>query len=219
MVDPIQESNPFSTRYIAPGAIAYQFFEGTTLSDLATRFCETPRAWFAIVGPHGSGKSTLVESLIPEIEGRSPGLRTVRMRFTSDGMASRGLRSALPSVPKNGLAVIDGYEQLGWPALVRLFAAARKTSFAILATCHRPSRMLATLWETNVSETSERWVLTHLLSSPSCSESNIDVRATVDGLLESTEWKESRAKNHDNLRESLFDMYDWWRSTRCREER
>ena len=29
-------------------------------------------------------------------------------------------------------------------------------------------------------------------------------------LVQSEEWKMSRAKHRENLRESLFEMYDWW---------
>jgi len=37
--------------------------------------------------------------------------------------------------------------------------------------------------------------------------------ALKTALLESQAWKDSREKQKENLRESLFDMYDWWRDT------
>ena len=31
-------------------------------------------------------------------------------------------------------------------------------------------------------------------------------------LLSSKEWSDSRARHGQNIRETLFDMYDWWQS-------
>jgi hypothetical protein len=37
--------------------------------------------------------------------------------------------------------------------------------------------------------------------------------AKFNELLQSDAWKTSRDRHGSNLRESLFDMYDWWRDT------
>ncbi len=33
----------------------------------------------------------------------------------------------------------------------------------------------------------------------------------LEEMMQSPEWIRSRNKHGENLRESLFDMYDWWR--------
>ena len=59
-------SNPFSTRYIRPGAIVYQFAEGDSAAAMIDRLTACGgRA--QIIGPHGSGKSTLVATLIESL--------------------------------------------------------------------------------------------------------------------------------------------------------
>ena len=52
------KSNPFSTRFIRPGAIEYLFAPGQTADSLIDRLRHNQ--WRGqIIGPHGSGKSTL----------------------------------------------------------------------------------------------------------------------------------------------------------------
>ena len=63
-------SNPFSTRRVRPGAIAYCFPEGVDVETLLARLHEN--GWRGeIVGPHGSGKSALLATLMPAIEQRA----------------------------------------------------------------------------------------------------------------------------------------------------
>ena len=58
--------NPFSTRFVEPGAIAYRFPNADGLAALVRRLDETG-GWGQLVGPHGSGKSTLLASLLPAL--------------------------------------------------------------------------------------------------------------------------------------------------------
>ncbi len=56
------QSNPFSTRFVRPGALAYRFPPGESAATLVERLAAS--GWRGqIVGPHGSGKSTLVAAL------------------------------------------------------------------------------------------------------------------------------------------------------------
>lgn len=57
-------SNPFATRFVAPGKVPWISASESELPTLAARFQELHRR-AAIVGPHGSGKSTLLEYLVP----------------------------------------------------------------------------------------------------------------------------------------------------------
>lgn len=59
------KSNPLSTRFVAPGKLAWRDSPGQSLSELVTRFTEQLHWRAAIVGPHGSGKSTFLENFVP----------------------------------------------------------------------------------------------------------------------------------------------------------
>jgi hypothetical protein len=61
------------------------------------------------------------------------------------------------------------------------------------------------LWETQTDQQVEDHVLTQLLEGYS--------PRLKSALLSSEAWQNSRKKQRENLRESLFDMYDWWRDT------
>ena len=63
--------NPFSTRHVRPGAIGYRFPAGKSAAVLIARLEKND--WQGqIVGPHGSGKSALVATLIAEIVRDAP---------------------------------------------------------------------------------------------------------------------------------------------------
>lgn len=60
-------SNPFSTRFIRPGATTYRFPPGVSETTLAKTFFENHGGRAAIVGPHGSGKTSLLYALAPHL--------------------------------------------------------------------------------------------------------------------------------------------------------
>ena len=57
-------SNPFATRFISPVVMDYHFSEPLSAERLVGRL-KANRWNGQIVGPHGSGKSTLINSLVP----------------------------------------------------------------------------------------------------------------------------------------------------------
>lgn len=50
--------NPFSTTFIRPGAIPFLFPNDQTIQDVVRQLAATDW-WGQIIGPHGTGKSTL----------------------------------------------------------------------------------------------------------------------------------------------------------------
>ena len=202
------QTNPFSTRFIQPGAIPYQCFEGSTVSDLAERFLQLTSKRGSIVGPHGSGKSTLVESMIPILGARRPETNIHQLRFSTDQLASHSLKKSIAQWTRSSIVILDGYEQLGFWSRLMVEWAARSRSISILATAHQPLRGFETVWETSVDDSSSRWVVEQLLQQSGPSNGSNE-------LLESEDWARSRAAHGQNLRESLFDMYDWWQRS-CR---
>lgn len=104
------------------------------LADLLARW-ESMGGRAALVGPHGTGKTTLIEALRVEL-GNPPLLRLSEER--------RRLPSELPA----GTLLIDGAEQLDgrdWRKVV-------ERPGRLLVTAHRPG-LLPTLWESRSSET------------------------------------------------------------------
>ena len=195
--------NPFSTRFIQPGAISYECFDGT-VTELAERFLKLPSKRGSIIGPHGSGKSTLVASLELRFRAILPNSKIHPLRFSTDRSASRSLKSVSEWVP-GSIAILDGYEQLRfWPRFT-IERIARARSISILATAHQPIRGFETIWKTTVNESSSKWVVEQLLQQTGVPDSSKE-------LLQSEAWSRSRAKHGQNLRESLFDMYDWWQN-------
>lgn len=59
--------NPFATRFTQPGAIPYQFPPDVSLESLANKFFHQHRGRAAIVGPHGSGKTSLLYAIAPHL--------------------------------------------------------------------------------------------------------------------------------------------------------
>ncbi len=199
--------NPFSTRFIQPGAIPYQCFDGSSVSELADRFLVLPSKRGSIVGPHGSGKSTLIASIVPILGTLQAESMIHHLRFSADESAYRSLKRSIWQWTWSSIVILDGYEQLRfWPRLM-LDWFARSRSISILATAHQPLRGFDTIWETSVNELSSRWVVEQLLQTSEHS-------GVASELMQSDDWARSRAEHGQNLRESLFDMYDWWQQSR-----
>src|SRR6185295_305765 len=101
--------NPFATRFIRPGAIPFLFLDGDSADAIVERL-KANRWRGQIIGEHGSGKSTLIATLVPLIE--AAGRQAVMLKI---GTGER----TLPAIEKSLLTpatqlVVDGYEQLSW---------------------------------------------------------------------------------------------------------
>src|SRR5262245_57441084 len=154
-------SNPFSTRFVRPGAIPYRFADDLDVAALATRL-EGQGWWGQIVGPHGSGKSTLLATLLPELRRRRRTVVTVELH------ADRRRFPELAWSREPTLLAVDGYEQLGWWARRHVGKTCRRWGWGLLATGHGDLG-LPMLYRTEV---------TRALA-----------RALVEGLLTQEEWE------------------------------
>ena len=126
-------TNPFATRWTRPGAIPFDFGGRCSIDNFVRRL--TANDWRgAIVGPHGSGKSTLVRTLMPALEAAG----RVAVLFTlHDGQ--RCLPVSLRQLDRhseNLVVVIDGYEQLGRLPRWRLIGHCRRREYGLLVTAH-----------------------------------------------------------------------------------
>jgi energy-coupling factor transporter ATP-binding protein EcfA2 len=161
---PSRHSNPFATCWTRPGAIAFQFANGENAETLIDRLAH--HEWQgAIVGPHGSGKTTLLNSLAPLLV-----------------HADRPVR------------VVDGYEQLGWPARARLRLCRRASKAGLLVTSHRRT-ILPTVIELSPGLELTQQIVAQLSAQIPTPVTSADVAA-------------SYARHGSNVREILFDLYD-----------
>jgi len=135
------EHNVFSTKFWTPGAIPFRFAD-------ETESCESLIAAFErhgggqIVGPHGSGKSTLIESL------KKVFLRNeydVRHAMLNDRNRRLAQEFSLEPLRDPGVRIVDGYEQL---ALWQRWRLRLKFPGRFLIVTHRPVARLPILYRT-----------------------------------------------------------------------
>ena len=121
----IHRPNPFATRYVASARLVPRDEQGGIL-DLALLVARLDALGGsgAIVGPHGTGKSTILSHLGDSIAAGKRPVGRVRLRSRRDiPTAVRSVRDA----SRGGLVCIDSWELLGFAsrAVVRGLATAR----------------------------------------------------------------------------------------------
>lgn len=183
--------NPFSTRYVCPGAVPYFFHAGKSTDALLLTLQENGW-WGEITGDHGTGKSSLLADLIPAMREEGRGVVHVSLH---DG------ESRIPATdpsrsewsPSTQI-IVDGYEQLSWWSRTGLAKQCRRTGCGLLVTAHQSVGLPS---------------LAHL--TPTLG----DVLAVVEHLVPDSQDRPSRAEvadrfaaNDGNVRETLFDLYD-----------
>ena len=147
----------------------------------------------AIVGPHGRGKTTLLEDLAPRLEALGFRIRSV-MLHTGDRRLRREHREALlQGMSPRDLLCVDGAEQLGRIAWLALLARSQRAG-GLLITSHRPG-LLPTLVECETNPELLREIVRELLGRD------------AEGS------KELFARHEGNIREALREMYDQWALT------
>lgn len=187
---PQVRDNPFSTRYVRPGAITYLFPQGTD-ADSLLRDLEQLQWSAVVVGPHGSGKSTLLATLISAIE--RTGKQVIHYEL-HDGQRQ------LPTIPPppvdfaERVIVVDGYEQLSWCNRKRLEWRCQQKGWGLLVTSHAEGR-LPILFRTSVDDSLAQQIVRSVLSPDDATIHEADVR-------------EALVSNGGNLREALFALYD-----------
>lgn len=196
-----ESTNPFATRCFQPGALDYEFFGKQQWSTFAN-LCRNQRGCSLIVGPHGSGKSTLLLTLAQELLTLDPDIRIESLFLHNDGNSTDQFLRSYSNWRKSDIVLLDGFEQLSIIRRMQVITSARWNSLPVIATSHRSFLGCPVLWRTSVDATTERWVISKLLEGrPS---------GVLSQALSSEDWRVSRERHQQNLRESLFDMYDWW---------
>jgi hypothetical protein len=186
----VQGHNPFSTRYVRPGAIAFRFPPDCGIGLLVDRL-RSNDWWGQIVGPHGSGKSSLLAALTPALS--DSGRRVVRLTL-HDGQRRLGAAwHRCETLDTESQVVVDGYEQLSAWSKRGLKRHCRRRGAGLLVTSHDDVGLPLLFTANPDLEMAQRVVAGLLLPGDRTIDCNDVVRA----------WQ----ARGGNLREALFDLY------------
>lgn len=191
----LDRPNPFSTRFIRPGAVPYLPGSGPTPEDLVARLAAA--GWRGqIVGPHGSGKSTLLAALAAPLAAAGRRMFTLRLHNGSRRLPAGWPRRAGES--SANLIAVDGYEQLGWASRCALRWQCTRHGWGLLVTAHAAAG-LPTLIEMRPTTAGVLEVVEHLLAGETTRIAPQIVAACFDAA-------------EGDVRETLFALYDHWES-------
>jgi len=189
--------NPFSASRVRPGAVPFVFPAGVSRADLLERLRRNGW-WGQIVGPHGSGKSALLAALLPALRGVGKEPLLIELR---DGQRKLPLDLQRVDVIRGKtLVVVDGYEQLSLWSRWRLKRFCCKNDLGLLVTSHRPAG-LPEVYQTHTSLELAREVVERLLGDRQWSVAPERLAAAFH-------------RHQGNLRELLFELYDWFEQDR-----
>jgi energy-coupling factor transporter ATP-binding protein EcfA2 len=195
-----RHSNPFSTRFVRPGAIAFLFEEGCSAEALVERL-QANRWLGEIIGPHGTGKSTLLEALKPALE--EAGKRVVHLKLTA-GRPKLSAEELLGGRwDRQTLVIVDGYEQLRFLSRCALGVRRKLAGAGMLITAHR-SAGFPLLYETRGSELLAQRLVEQLTQGN-------------DELLTRDDVVVAMQASRGNVRDALFRLYDLYESRKVEQ--
>jgi hypothetical protein len=151
-----------------------------------------------IIGPHGSGKSSLVASLIPAIEQAGRHAVLVELHDRQRRLPIDGALQA--ELGEGAVLIVDGYEQLSLLSRLRLRRLRRGKRVGLVVTAHA-SVGLPTLHRTFSNLESARAIISQLLRDHPTRFTPAEIESAF-------------VRHGGNLRECLFDLYDLYEARR-----
>jgi len=180
--------NPFRTERLLE--LSYRF-EGTTWDELLCR-CERLGYRAAIVGPHGSGKTTLIEGLAVQLRSKGYGVEFVRLDEEEPSFTPGVVSMLAARLGSNDILLFDGAEQLN-PLAWTCFRLRMRRLAGLIVTTHEPGR-LPTLWKCRTSPALLAEIASELLEA-----NPEELRCRARDLF---------SKHEGNLRDALWEWYD-----------
>lgn len=194
-----QPTNPFATRNVRPAVISYRFDRSDIdLERLALKFLSESAAASLIIGPHGTGKSTLLQLLIQRLASEFPAIESTVLR---NDQPPRGCTRWALRQPVGTLLIVDGMEQLSPLRRLIFRLACRLRKQRCLATAHAALPGFRELYRTAATiELAKRLASELLVAEPTrIAPANDFIDQIWDDL-------------DGNLRDLWFAMYDWYQS-------
>lgn len=228
--------NPFSSRFIRPDANEFLFVGDATVDGDQSKGDQiralvgqiTATNFSLVVGDHGTGKSTLLATLLPELQGHysrvakvllhAPGRRDVDHSLDGSGLTAssesggagvyarlrnvctcwNSISAVTKDLPPGSLLVVDGLEQLDVLSRQRLLIHARRRKLSILATSHLAVRGFRVVYRSSVSAELVTRLTDRLLAG---------APAGVDAAVR-RELQSGRLDSVSNVRDLWFELYD-----------
>ena len=187
----IPKKNPFSSCFMNPEGQSRIFLP---VEKIGKRW-QTQKWWGELVGPHGTGKTTLLHALLRWAEAQG-----IQFRIYTLHDGQRRLPQGWASGTMPDVYVIDGAEQLSWLSRTRLVRHCRRQGCGLLITTHA-SLGLPELYTTLPADAAT-------------------LRRVVEAIagtehVPNPEIAQQLVKQHQgNLRLMLFDLYDQWEAQR-----
>ena len=212
-------SNPFSTRFVAPGQLNFVGLDDQALDDLAEKLIQQ-NGNGQIIGPHGTGKTTLTFELqkrIDRLNDKNTNYRFVRKtigprRTIRTGKRVAGLNDGDEQVfrqtqtPRSKtILVLDGIELLSWLQRLALIKTCLRKQIGLLVTSHRSIWGLPVLASTQ-PDRSQLEAIVHQLTR------DCDFQISADRL------EELYTNNNGNIREALMSCYDEFEASRAKTD-
>jgi ABC-type lipoprotein export system ATPase subunit len=187
-----RSANPFTTQRIRPGSIEFVFRDGESIDAVLARLAQQD-GYGQIVGPHGTGKSTLLSMIQQRLTESGQALHSIRLTSQDRRLSILSL-CQLASTTQ---VTIDGFEQLSTlnRRLVRFVFKWR--GIGLLVTTHSDAKLPMVYDTTDSAERCEA-VVKRLLPSDSQHQ------------LSAGELQSLVQEQDGNVREVLFALYDWY---------
>ena len=194
-------TNPFTAKSLRPGTIAFVFEDGKSIEWVADRL-DLYTGSGQIVGPHGTGKSTLLSELTSRFQSNNVPLRVARLTRVQRKLPWSLLE--LMRLTQGTQIIVDGFEQVScWRrCAVRWIAAWRKSG--LLVTTHGSLAGFPILYDTSGSSAHAPTVVKQLLSRQE------PVRDVPIDVI-----RQAVVEHRGNIREALFSLYDWFEEHRA----
>lgn len=194
------DDNPFASCHIRPGAIPFLFVGDESVAGLVARLRDS--GWRGeVIGPHGAGKSSLVQTLLPALRdaGRQP--RLIQLHAGQRRLPCSWRE--LAALPATTVIVVDGYEQLSRWWRFRLGRLCARRGYGLVVTSHTPMG-LPTLYPFRPNRAAAHAVVEWLLRD----------RHGPAHAITATDVDDAFDASGGNIRETLFRLYDVYEQRR-----
>jgi len=185
-----RRSNPFATRHTRPGAVPPLDPAGAPLDVGVVLVALERHRRVAIVGPHGTGKSTLLAALADTLAADRRPAEVVRLRRRKDALLLLG---AVGRGAADATLLVDGWERLGRPMTLIITAIARLRGRRMVVTTHRANGMPVAVRTAGTLR-----LLTAIVAR----------LPDHDALITGDDLSDAFARHGENLRDALGDLYD-----------